>query len=147
MLLTLFLSVALAQEIPVNTDAPSESFEEFKPDLPALYAMPGARSRFGLPEQYFDAEELDAKAREAHAAGNMEEAAADFLDVATLLLVKKPTTYSEQFSAIRQVAYRNAALAWKAAGNPKAGQAALKAAAGRDADNRMLCEELAASLL
>ena len=113
---------------------------------PQLYDFPVARSRFELPDSYGAATALFEQAVAAFGDRDYASSAAKFIEGASLLRVAEPTTYSDQFAKIREVAYRNAALAHGAAGTREAGVVALKAAAAADSESEELLTELIAKL-
>src|SRR5262245_48586182 len=116
-------------------------------DVPGLFDLPFARSRWGLPEEYVLARATFAAAEMDYHSGKADQAAAGCLEVARL--VKSPkveTTYSEQFAKMREAAYRDAALAFAQAHDQGGAKKALRAALKADPENKETLEKLLAKL-
>ena len=140
------LSAFVLQEDLVNPDAADVHVEAVGLAAPELLGLPVPRSRFKLPQASLTAEQLFARAEVAYQAGAYAKAEQDFVDVAGLLVVKKPTTYSAQFAAMCAVAYQNAAVCFRFDHQGPAGTKALTSFILRDAENRALLKKLLATL-
>lgn len=131
LLLTAFAAPAL--EVPVQ---PEPATTGSSPEL-VLYALPHAQSRFGLPQRYEQARTEFDSAEADHAAGAADRAAPRFMKVAVLLAAPpEETTYSDQFSYMRDVAYKNAAICFELAGQPDAARKAFTLALQQDPQNK-----------
>ena len=117
------------------------------PDAPELYLMPQTTSRFGMPQEYEQAKVTFADAQKQYEAGKPDKAALLFMKVAELVKAPKPeTTYSDAFTKMRGIAYKDAALAFGLAGDNAGAKKALTAAQKADPANAALLEKLIAQL-
>lgn len=114
---------------------------------PNLYLMPVVTNRFGMPPEYGQAQKTFEDAQKLYESGKPEKAAPLFMKVAELVKPPKPeTNYTESFAKMRSVAYKDARLAFKQAGDQAAGKAALTAAAKTDLANADLLKKLIGEL-
>jgi hypothetical protein len=117
------------------------------PEAPNLYLMPKVTSRFGMPAEYAEAQQTFEDAQKLYESGKPEKAAPLFLKVAELVKPpKKETNYTESFTKMRGIAYQDATLAFKLAGDKQAAKAALTAAQKNDPANAALLKKLIGEL-
>jgi hypothetical protein len=113
---------------------------------PAVYLWSAPAGREPAPPPLEDAERAFAGALEAYERGDGAAAAEAFLAAAALVPAEASGPYAASLGGMREMAYRNAALAWSTARTPRAGRRALAAAADRDPTYAALLHELAAGL-
>ena len=107
------------------------------PPKPELYELPLASSRYGLPVEYERALAVFEEARRDYQHGKPDKAAPKFVEVAQLVKAPKAeTTYSKSFAQMRAVAYKDASIAFKQAGEPEERKKALTAALKADPENK-----------
>jgi hypothetical protein len=138
------VSALIALFLLTNPDAGATvQTTQYEGPRPELYVMPLAASRYGLPDGYAEACALFDEATHDYEAKKPEKAAPKFIKVAQLLKApKERTTYSSQFTKMRSITYRDAAIAFEQAGKQAEGRKALKAAVTADPDNAALLEGL-----
>lgn len=137
----LTLTLSFGEPTTVQPHAPVE------PTAPELFLMPMATSRFGLPEEYELANKTFAEAQSLYESGKPEKAAPLFLKVAELVKApKKETTYSDAFTKMRGIAYKDAVLAFKLAGDKAGAKQAMTAAQKADPANAEVLKKLLAGL-
>lgn len=113
------------------------------PEAPELYLMPQAASRFGMPQEYEQAKKTFEDAKKLYESGKPEKAAPLFLKVADLVKPpKEETGYTEAFAKMRGVAYRDASLAFRLAGDKDGAKKALGAIQKTDKANADLLKKL-----
>ena len=112
---------------------------------PALYDWAPPHGREPEPPPLDAALAAFEGAREAAGRDEWEEAANEFLAAAALVPMLEHR-YAANLAAMREISYRNAALAWSATREGDAGRSALLAAAERDPAHAALLRELAATL-
>jgi tetratricopeptide (TPR) repeat protein len=117
--------------------------QPMKGPAPELYVMPLVTSRYKLPDEYGKAQATFDDAKKLYEAGKPDQAAPLFIKVAELVKAPKPeTTYSESFAKMRAVAYEDAAIAYREAGDAKGLEAALNKALKNDPENAATLKKL-----
>ena len=112
---------------------------------PALYDWAPPHGREPEPPPLDTALAAFEGAREVAGRDEWEEAANEFL-AAAALVPRLEGRYAASLAAMREIAYRNAALAWSATHEGDTGRSTLLAAAERDPAHAALLRELAATL-